>query len=64
MKLNKGYALVLWLLVAILFVATAVAQETTAGLQGVVKDPQGAVVSKATGEVTSPALIGAKKDRD
>src|SRR5690348_412933 len=36
-------------------------QETTAGLQGIVKDPSGAVVAKAMVEVTSPALIGVKK---
>ncbi len=36
-------------------------QETTAGMQGTVKDPSGSVVPKATVEVTSPALIGMKK---
>ena len=61
MKLNKGYTLVLVLLVVTLLVAASFAQETTAGLQGIVKDPQGAVVSKATVEVTGQALIGAKK---
>src|SRR5512146_2062368 len=61
MKFSKGWTLVLCLLVAAVFVATTFAQETTAGLQGTVKDPQGAVVSKAVVEVTSPALIGAKK---
>ncbi|HWR36718.1 MAG TPA: carboxypeptidase regulatory-like domain-containing protein [Clostridia bacterium] len=50
-----------WLLVALLLVASAVAQETTAGIQGTVKDPTGAVVSKATVEVAGPALIGTKK---
>ncbi|MEO5937314.1 MAG: TonB-dependent receptor, partial [Terriglobales bacterium] len=39
----------------------AFAQETTGGIQGTVKDPQGAVVSGATVEVTSPALLGSKK---
>src|SRR5512146_4673 len=61
MKFSKGWTLVLCLLVAAVFVATTFAQETTAGLQGTVKDPQGAVVSKATVEVTSPTLIGVKK---
>lgn len=61
MKPNKGYSLVLWLVVATLLVATAFAQETTAGLQGSVKDPQGAVISKAVVEVSGPALIGVKK---
>ncbi|HWR36717.1 MAG TPA: carboxypeptidase regulatory-like domain-containing protein [Clostridia bacterium] len=50
-----------WLLVVLLLVASAVAQETTAGIQGTVKDPTGAVVSKATVEVTGRALIGSKK---
>src|SRR5437588_12236256 len=38
----------------------AYAQETTAGVQGTVKDPQGAVVSGATVTLSSPALIGKK----
>ncbi len=37
------------------------AQETTAGLQGTIKDPQGSTVPKASVSITSPALIGAKK---
>ena len=61
MKLNKGYTLVLVLLVVTLLVAASFAQETTAGLQGIVKDPQGAVVSKATVTVTGTGLIGIKK---
>jgi hypothetical protein len=52
-------AVVLLLLAA--FTLSAVAQETTAGLQGIVRDPTGAVVSKATVEITGEALIGAKK---
>jgi hypothetical protein len=61
MKLNKGLTLVLCLLVATIFVATTFAQETTGGMQGTIRDPQGAVVSRATVEVASPALIGTKK---
>jgi Carboxypeptidase regulatory-like domain len=38
----------------------AIAQETTGGIQGTVKDPQGAVVTGATVEVAGPALIGKK----
>ncbi|MCU1259564.1 MAG: TonB-dependent receptor, plug [Bryobacterales bacterium] len=38
----------------------AFAQETTAGIQGTVKDPSGGVVANATVEVSSPALIGTK----
>ena len=48
------------LLIAGLILPAAFAQETTAGLQGTVKDPTGAVVSGATVEVTSPSLIGKK----
>jgi len=39
---------------------SALAQETTAGVRGVVKDPSGAVIAGATVTVTSPALIGQK----
>lgn len=38
----------------------AVAQETTGGIQGTVKDPQGAVVPGATVTVSSQTLIGKK----
>ena len=38
----------------------AFGQESTGGIQGTVKDPQGAVIPGATIEVTSPALIGKK----
>ncbi|HTU42954.1 MAG TPA: TonB-dependent receptor, partial [Candidatus Aquilonibacter sp.] len=54
-----------WML-AVVFVsvlslaANVVAQETTGGLQGTVKDASGAVVSKAKVDVTSPALAGKK----
>lgn len=51
----------IWILVAILLVTAAFAQETTGGMQGTVKDPSGAVVSKATVEITGGSLIGAKK---
>ena len=37
------------------------AQETTAGLQGNVKDSTGGAIGKASVEVTSPALIGVKR---
>src|SRR6266567_5781420 len=37
------------------------AQETTAGMQGTVRDAQGAVVPGATVEATSPALVGGQK---
>jgi len=40
---------------------TAYSQETTGGLQGTVKDPQGAVIPKARVTVTGSSLIGAKQ---
>jgi len=60
MRFSKGCTLVLCVLVAMLFVAASFAQETTAGIQGTVKDQQGAVVNGATVELTSPSLIGTK----
>ena len=47
----------------LLFAATVFAQETTAGLQGTVKDPSGAVVANATVVVTSNTLVGDKTFR-
>src|SRR5271156_2579053 len=44
----------------LLIVANLFAQETTGGLQGTVKDPTGAVVSKATVVLTGSALGGEK----
>jgi len=44
-----------------LFAAGGTAQETTAGLQGSIKDPSGALIANATIEVTSPAMIGSRK---
>src|SRR5512146_3195508 len=60
MKFNKGYALVLCVLVSMLFVATTFAQETTGGLQGTVKDASGAVVPNANITLKGSTLIGAK----
>ena len=48
------------LLCTLVFSFTAFGQETTAGVQGTVKDPSGAVVSGATVTVSGPALIGKK----
>src|SRR5207247_11445439 len=59
--ITMGKKIVLGLLVCLLACSlTAIAQETTGGIQGTVKDPQGAVVPGATVEVTSPALLGKK----
>ena len=49
------------LFAALLMVSALHAQETTAGIQGAVKDPSGSTVANATVEVSSPALIGTKK---
>src|SRR5215469_15628487 len=57
MRKNLCYAL----MCALIFAFPAFAQETTAGMQGVIKDSTGAVISKANVEVRSAALIGEKK---
>ena len=44
----------------LLFAAAVFAQETTGGLQGTVKDPSGAVISKAHVVLTGSALMGDK----
>ena len=55
-----------WLLLPVVFIALMVspsvfAQETTAGVQGTVKDPSGASVANATVEVSGASLIGSRK---
>src|SRR6266704_1825099 len=61
MRLSKGLTLALCFLAILLMTSTAIAPETTAGIQGSVKDASGAALTKATVEVTSPALQGVKK---
>lgn len=56
----KSWTLMAAVLFTLLFTLNLMGQETTGGLQGTIKDPSGAVVSKAKVEVTSPALAGAK----
>ena len=48
-------------LAAFLIAPLAFGQETSAGIQGTVKDSTGGIVVKAKVEVASPALIGTKK---
>src|SRR5271154_4507473 len=43
-----------------LLISAGFAQETTGGLQGTVRDPSGAVVSRAKIELTGTSLVGAK----
>jgi len=55
-----------WLLLPLALIASviaplAVAQETTAGIQGVVRDATGGTVAGATVEVTGPSLIGNRR---
>src|SRR5262245_16635254 len=57
MKRKPCLLFLVWMLV---FSVSVLAQESTGGIQGVVKDPQGALIPGATVEVTSPALIGKK----
>jgi uncharacterized protein (DUF779 family) len=45
---------------SLLLIAGAMAQETTGGLQGTVKDPSGAVVPGAQVSVTGSTLVGSK----
>lgn len=51
----KVFALILF------FGAVAIAQETTGGIQGTVKDPSGAVVPNAKVVVTGSSLVGSKE---
>ncbi len=58
---QRSILLLSLVLIFCLAMPQATAQETTAGIQGVVKDASAAVIAKATVEVTSPALLGSKK---
>lgn len=61
-SINTRIALCLLVLCTLaLCVSVAMAQETTAGIQGMVKDQTQAVVSNAAVEISGPALIGTKK---
>ena len=61
MSKTKRQVFVSALLFTVLFVAGMFAQETTAGLQGTVKDPTGAVVPGAKIVLSAPSLVGGKE---
>ena len=56
-----GSIAILCCFVVLLAASVGLAQETTGGLQGTVKDPTGAVVSNAGVELTGSSLVGSKK---
>jgi hypothetical protein len=58
---NRWLAISLALTLCAYFSISALAQETTGGMQGVVKDPSGAVVPHAKVVVTGSALVGNKE---
>jgi carboxypeptidase family protein len=58
---NKWFVLSLVLALCGLFSLASLAQETTGGLQGVVKDPSGSVVPGAKVVVTGSTLVGSKE---
>ena len=61
-RLNKRmWLLLLIALIALTVAPIALAQETTAGLQGTVRDSSGGSIAGATLEVSGPALIGVRK---
>src|SRR3954453_4625474 len=62
LRLNKR----MWLLPSLALIALAIApmalaQETTAGIQGTVRDSSGGSIAAATVEVAGPALIGTRR---
>jgi hypothetical protein len=59
-RLDVRLALLAVMLCSLVLVVNLVAQETTGGLQGTVKDPSGAVVAKASVELTGTTLGGTK----
>ncbi len=60
-RTSRKYGMFAVCLVSALLVSSLLlAQETTGGLQGTVKDPSGAVVSNAAVELTGTSLVGKK----
>ncbi len=61
-RVSQKYGVIAVCLFSILLLVSSLfAQETTGALQGTVKDPSGAVVSKAAVTLTAPSLVGSKK---
>src|SRR6267143_5053155 len=58
---NKWLVIILMLLLCGVFSSSVIAQETTGGLQGTVKDPSGAVVPHAQVVLTGSSLVGSKE---
>src|SRR5438876_5123729 len=58
---NRWFVSSLVLVFCAFFSLSALAQETTGGLQGLVKDPSGAVVPGAKVAVTGASLVGSKE---
>src|SRR5260370_210403 len=58
---NRWLVISLALTLCAFFSVSALAQETTGGLQGTVKDPSGAVVPNAKVVVTGASLVGSKE---
>src|SRR5260370_27723227 len=58
---NRWLVISLALTLCAFFSISALAQETTGGLQGTVKDPSGAIVPHAHVVVTGASLVGSKE---
>src|SRR5208337_251547 len=61
-KIRAMCPFLLTMLALLLFAGSVFAQETTAGVQGTIKDPTGAVVPKAHVVVTGTTMMGAKSE--
>jgi hypothetical protein len=61
MRTIRLTAYLLAFLSLLLLVSSAMAQETTGGIRGTVKDPSGAVIPGATVQLSSPALLASQK---
>jgi hypothetical protein len=60
-KVRGFFPILIFVCALLLLAGSVVAQETTGGFQGTVKDPSGAVVPNAKVVVTAPMLAGSKE---